>query len=273
MIDFAGDSPSPNEEHPNALDAAAIEALREQFPAFIEDLLGYVILHKNWRQATEPRLVPNQKDIPSDFTWRTNTDFEPYNDSLHVDFELQRRGSPLLICREARVPAHDGEEGAVMEGDVSIYVAEGTPSYGFVNDVTHNEPYWFTHQVKQGQLGSFYLETSNKGALPIDESGPAWADKNGLLIPGFMASTIIRYAERGKLATGRERYADLRLYEQFAAEADEQGTRKFRPLSMGQVAGLAINAAAQHFIENPELNQAYGLVQPFVPVNGESTLE
>lgn len=273
----------PRELHPETAELLGVEPATspetKMQGTFETDLEAFSNSIAAWEQQFGQRVLPTVNDVPEGYRWYTNTGRSPYDRYLNRDIELQNRGAPLLFCGEATDSA-----GRPMNEDVAIYI-DGQMDYNLTSPIIRlrSPQDAFTHLIDTEQI--HYRDFDDNGRIIIGEpaktfdTGILWAKAHGLVEAAFMTCSLLRYTnpiyrqrvnEDTFIRQAWER--DKKLYDKFAAELDNNGNRKFHPLSIEQFALLALAPLVELVRRDPSLNERLQLTRPFPvqPDNGDS---
>lgn len=252
------------------------EAGEKKFDSALEaDMADFNKSMASWKTRFDERLVPTAEQVPEGYEFYTNSNYSPFNSYLIQDIELQQRGAPILFCREAR-GAHD----SLVESHVALYVPEqsldsvrtaiheinfGSGKEPVINSSPAEE---LTREIDMHQFNVRLFRpewVASASPWQLDHrKGFVWAMKNGLAESAFMTSTLLwRYNYPYPESHIPYEEDSYRLYEKFAAEQDDEGNRKYRPLSLEQIAGMAVSPMYQAFQADPSLNERLRLERPF----------
>ena len=129
--------------------------------------------------------------------------------------------------------------------------------------------------ILQGSIHDVFLRPEwrsqpNNNALMDKYPGIVWAEEHGLAEAAFMSSTLYYYQnlqQTGQEDLRSDKYgaSALHLYEELAAQLDDEGRRKFKPLTLEQIAGFGLSTLNQALQNDPSLNERLHLTAPLQP--------
>jgi hypothetical protein len=228
---------------------------------FERDLDAFKVMIAGWQKAMETQMVATRDEVPAGYHMTNNHDFSPYDQGLAQNLELKQRGAGYVICHQAFMRDSDD----LIEKYIAVH-SNGAPYfYASINEFIEAE---LLFAVASNHISSHdYLHPQPWGKRKNEAIN--WARQQGIAESAFMTSFLLRSLE---IESAEQRFpgmhswkdsSDRDLYEKLAGEVDEDGHRKFVPLSIEQFAGLAVAPLYQAFGANPELNEKYGLTKPF----------
>ncbi|HUD06794.1 MAG TPA: hypothetical protein VMR34_02805 [Candidatus Saccharimonadales bacterium] len=238
---------------------------------FERDSEDFRTMISEWQQAMEEQMVPTKEEIPDGYCLLTNHDFIPYEPFFVRDLELINRGADYLVCRQAFTTTSE----ILLEDHIAIYT-NGAPLHSYTDrDLPE---FVLSYDISQAHINQLRLFGTLPYFMERETNAMNWAKQHGIAVSAFMTSLLIDQFNLGLIMRDNPDYDDrtdstkLEVYNTLASEVDDDGNRKFLPLSIEQFAGLSLRPLYLDFGRDPGLNEKFGLTKTFPAIDDEPEL-